>query len=93
MVAYIIFHLYKGRKKHLRLAKEIREAEESLRRGFAILRKDIQSEFALIKKAKMAKALSEEESLREEEIIKDLREVERYVGKEIWDIEEAEYRR
>lgn len=91
LAVYIAFHFYHGRKKHIRFVKEVKEAEESVHRGFAVLKRDIQAEFALIKKAKMEKALSSEEKLKEEQLLKDLSEIERYIGKEIWDIEETEY--
>lgn len=65
--------------------------EESVRRGFAILRRDIQAEFDLVKKAKLKGDISEEEKFKEEQLLKDLQEVEKYIGKEIWDIEKSEY--
>ncbi|MDO8530140.1 MAG: cohesin domain-containing protein [bacterium] len=91
LVFYIIFHAYHGRKKHAHFLKEVREAEESVRRGFAVLRRDIQAEFDIFKKIKLDKAISQEEKLREEQLVKDLQEVEQYIGKEIWDIEASEY--
>ena len=92
LAGYIIFHAYHGRKKHLHFVKELGEAKESVKRGFAVLKRDIQAEFDLIKKAKLEKPLSAEEKLKEEQLLKDLQEVERYIGKEIWDIQEAEYK-
>jgi len=91
LLAYIIFHAYSGRKKHREFWKEVKEAEESVRRGFAVLRRDIQSELAVVKKAKLSKALSEEEKAKEERLLRDLEEIEQYIGKEIWDIEETEH--
>ena len=92
LIIFIIYHAHLGRKKHKRFIKEIKEAEESVRRGFAVLKRDIQSEFTLMKKTAVSKNLSEEEKLKEEQLIKDLQDVEQYIGKEIWDIEETEYK-
>ena len=77
----------KGREKHIALTKEIKEAEESVRRGFAVLKKDIEAELAVIHRAKLTKEISQEEKQKEEQLMKDLVEVEGYVGKEIWDME------
>ena len=90
LLAYIIFHFYSGRKKHKQFWKEVKEAEESVGRGFAVLKRDIQAELAVIKKARLSKALSEEEKSKEELLLKDLQEVESYIGKEIWDIEKTD---
>ena len=87
LIADIIIHAYRGRKKYKHFLKEVREAEESLRRGFAVLRRDIEAELALIKKIKLTKELSLEEKMKEEQLLKDLEWAERYIGKEIWDIE------
>ncbi|MBI4033926.1 MAG: hypothetical protein HY378_00040 [Candidatus Brennerbacteria bacterium] len=86
---YIVYHAYHSRRKYQRFWKETKEAEESVRRGFAVLRRDIQAELALVKKAKLGKPLQEEGKIREAELLKDLDSVERYIGKEIWDIEKA----
>ncbi|OGZ72435.1 MAG: hypothetical protein A2908_03300 [Candidatus Staskawiczbacteria bacterium RIFCSPLOWO2_01_FULL_38_12b] len=90
LIAFIMYYAYHGRKKHKLFLKEVKEAQESVRRGFAVLRRDIQAEFTLVKKMKAEKALSEEEKLKEEQLLKDLQSVEQYIGKEIWDIEENE---
>ncbi|MDZ4229681.1 MAG: hypothetical protein U1C53_00935, partial [Candidatus Veblenbacteria bacterium] len=68
----------------------IREAEESVRRGFAVLKRDIQAELNVVRKAKLSKQLSAEEHAREAELMKDLDWVEKYIGKEVWDVEQAE---
>jgi hypothetical protein len=90
LVAYIVYHGHHGRKKRGLLMQEIREAEESVRRGFAVLRRDIERELALIHRAKLTKELSEEERLAEAELVKDLEWAERYIGKEVWDVQKVE---
>ncbi|MCH7828251.1 hypothetical protein IH982_00035 [Patescibacteria group bacterium] len=87
LFGYIVFHGYYGRKERGRLMKEVLEAEESVRRGFAVLRRDIEAELAFVNKLKLSKTLSDEENAMEERLLKDFKEVERYIGKEIWDIE------
>jgi len=84
---FIVFHAYHGRRKHKELLREVREAEESVRRGFAVLRRDIQAELAVIKKVKLSKAISIEAQEKEKQLLKDLEWAERYIGKEIWDVE------
>ena len=91
LVAYISFHAYHGRKKHSAFMKEVREAEESVRRGFAVLKRDIQEELKLIHKMKNTRTLSEEERKQEDELLKDIAWAEQYIGKEIWDIEKADH--
>ncbi len=90
LLIYAVVYRYRGRKKHELLIREVHEAEESVRRGFAILRRDITTELALIKKAKLDRELAEEEKQTEEHLLKDLSAVERYIGREIWEVEQAE---
>ena len=85
--AFIIYHFRHGHRKKRSLMKEIKEAEESIKRGFAVLKRDIQAELETIKKVKMSKELSAEERVREEQLFKDLNEINENIGKEVWDIE------
>ena len=88
---FIVYHFRHGYRKKKNLMKEIKEAEESIKRGFAVLRRDIQAELETIKKIKMNKELSEEEKMREAQLLRDLEEINASIGKEVWDIEkEAE---
>jgi len=86
LIVFIGIHLYQGRKKHILLQKEIKEAEESIKRGFAILRKDIESELMTIRKAKLSDELLGEEKEKEIQLMRDLQDVEQRIGKEIWEI-------
>ncbi|MEK7162489.1 MAG: hypothetical protein AAB730_01355, partial [Patescibacteria group bacterium] len=84
-----IFSLYHFRHYHQKnslLKKEIREAEDEVRQGFALLRQDIKSELDLTAKIKKSRELSVEERRREEKLINDLKFVENNVLKEIGDI-------
>jgi len=90
--AYIIYHYRHGQRKHGLLQKQISEAEASLRRGFAVLNRDIESELAIIKQVKLGKQLSVDEKKREEQLLKDIKDIEQYLSKEIWQIEDTEIR-
>ena len=90
LITSIVVHGLRGRVKHRLFLKEIREAEESVRRGFAVLRRDINAELAVIKKVKLERELALEEKQAEERLLKDLQMVERYIGREIWEVEQAE---
>lgn len=86
-LVFVLYHSYHHRIKKMKLMKEIKEAEESIRRGFLLLRKDIESELALVRRAKMTKELAVEEKMREEKLLKDLEWVNDYIGKEVWEVE------
>ena len=87
LIAYIIYHSYHIRQKSRRFIKEVAEVEEAVRRGFAVLRRDIEAELAIVKKAKLSRALSAEEKKLEERLLRDMEQVERRIGKEILDVE------
>ena len=91
VISRAVFHAYHAREKHKEFTKEIKEAEESIRRGFAVLRRDIEAELAVIKKVKLNKNISAEEKNKEDQLIKDINLIESYIGKEIWDIKKTEY--
>ena len=90
LTAFIIIQVRHGRRRHRQFSREVREAEESVRRGFAVLKRDIEAELALVHKMKANNTFSSEEKGREEELLKDLSQIERHIGKEIWDIERVE---
>ncbi|MFA6354346.1 MAG: cohesin domain-containing protein [Candidatus Paceibacterota bacterium] len=87
LIIWIVYHWYHRNKKRGQLLKEIKEAEESVRRGFLVLRRDIEAEINLIGRAKMSRELAVEEKIKEEKLLKDLDSVNSYIGKEVWDIE------
>lgn len=92
LVLVILFLAYLRHIRILRskLEADIQEAENSLRRGFSLLRKDIEREFAYIQKLKGERELSEAELARQEKVKQDLATVSDYIGREIWKIEEEE---
>ncbi|HEY4515189.1 MAG TPA: cohesin domain-containing protein [Candidatus Paceibacterota bacterium] len=74
------------KRKHNLLIKEVEEAEASIHRGFAVIRRDMETELEGIKKIKMSSQLRAEEERREEQLRHDLEYIEETIGKEIWDI-------
>lgn len=90
LAIYTVNQTLGGRGKHKKLLKEVQEAEESVRRGFAVLRRDLSTELGFIKKARLNRELAAEEKAAEAQLLQDLQLIERHIGKEIWDIERAE---
>ncbi|MEK7646382.1 MAG: cohesin domain-containing protein [Patescibacteria group bacterium] len=87
---FIIYHAYHGRKKHKLFWKEVREAEEAVRRGFAVLKRDIEAELSIVRKAKLSPSVREEIKQREMQLLGDLETVRGHIGKEVWDIGQIE---
>jgi len=87
LIVYIIRQWRRVRRRHDKFIKEVKEVEEVVHRGFAVLRRDIEAELSVIKKAKTNKTLSREEELKETHLLKDLEKIERHIGKEVWDVE------
>lgn len=90
LFGYVVFHGVHARRKHRLFLREVREAEESVRRGFAVLRRDLEAELEVIRRAKLTGGISAEERRREAQLLRDFTTVEKYIGKEIWDLERAQ---
>lgn len=91
LALFLVFRGLEEYKKHRRFSKEIKEAEEAVRRGFAVIKHDIEMELEVIKKAKFSRKLSAEEKEKEFQLLKDLDKVQNYIGKEVFDIEQIEF--
>ena len=89
LLAFVLYHGYHVRLKNQRLKQAIKDAEDSIKRGFAVLRKDIELELDLMRRAKLKNELSVEEKMREEKLLNDLETVSQYVNKEIWETAES----
>lgn len=81
---FIAYHFYHARRKQKSLLKEIVEVEEALKRGFLVLRRDIQAELSILYKNK---ACSPEDLGKERQLLSDLEWVNKRVEKEIRDVE------
>lgn len=91
VLAWAIVHHYRhGKRKHERFLGEKAKIEESIRRGFALLRRDIEEEIRMLRHTSQGQALSPEEKDREEQLLKDLDTVKRHIGDEIWELEKLE---
>lgn len=90
LIGYIILLGLRGRKKHLQFLKEMREVEESIRRGFSILRHDIEAELAYERKVRPKESFTPEEEAKEKQTMKDLEAIEQRIGKEVLDVWETE---
>ena len=90
LIGLMIYHSYHGRKKRKGLQKEIKEAEEAIRRGFGILKKDIEAQLAVVRKMQLEGQSISEVSQKEEKLLKDLEWVKQYIGKEVLDIDYLE---
>ncbi len=75
------------RKKLKNLRKEVREAESALHKTFDILKEDIHEQVKLLEKTKTKRRLTEEEEKIIKQLRKDLDNTEKFVMKEIKDIE------
>jgi uncharacterized membrane protein len=89
-IVLIVLDYRRVHRKHLAFKKEFGEVEESIRRGFAVLRRDIQKEIEAMQKLKLNKHLVEAEEERERQLLRDLEDIERRIGKELWDVQKTE---
>lgn len=85
-VVLILYFNYRVRRlKTILIGKEIGEAQESVRKGFVEIRQNMIEELQLLESRK---ALSQEELVRKEQLLRNLENLERDMQKEIKDIEE-----
>lgn len=87
LVVFIVREHRQAKRKRRRYMAEVREAHEAVRRGFAVLKRDIEAELMVLKKAKMSRALLAEERIREEQLAADMERIEARIEKEILDVE------
>lgn len=71
-----------------KLQKEVQEAEDALHRAFDLLKEDIQDQIKMLEKAKTRRELTEEEAKILKQFKAHLGDAERFIRKEIKDIEE-----
>lgn len=90
LIAYIIIHALLVHRRRRQFAHGLRQAEDSIKRGFIALRRDIEAELLLIKQAHLPADLAGEQKVRQEQLENDLRNIEQLVGKEMWEVETFE---
>jgi hypothetical protein len=88
LVAVVIWLWYKIQMIRLRVRKEVREAEETLHRGFEVLIKNLRVKIQELEKKSTSRALTEEEEQLKRTLETSLRIIEKNVEREIRDIEE-----
>lgn len=87
LLTFIIYHSYHHKTKSRRLRKEIEEAENAIRHGFKILKRDIEKELEVLENIKLTGEIKTEEKFREEKLLKDLEEIQNHIGEEVGDID------
>ncbi|KKR37121.1 MAG: hypothetical protein UT70_C0003G0063 [Candidatus Nomurabacteria bacterium GW2011_GWE2_40_10] len=90
LVIFILFHLYHGRKKHQGFKEEIKKVEESIRIGFAVLQRDIADELIVLHRAKSVETFSDQEREKEAQLLRDLDDISKRIGREVEYIEKIE---
>lgn len=90
LLAFLLEHsqrvLHRLRRK---VRREVREAEESIGKAFDLLREDLEKQLSLLEKAKTKRDLTREESRILARARKNLRTAEKYIKKEVEDIEKG----
>jgi hypothetical protein len=86
LLARAMHHYKMANHRRKLLIKEIEEAEQSIHRGFAVVRRDIETALANMEHRKNSTQANREEIDRERELLVDLRTIEEAIGKEVWDI-------
>lgn len=84
----IWFGWHKFTQFRKKLQKEVQEAEDALHRAFDLLKEDIQDQIKMLEKAKTRRELTEEEAKILKQFRAHLGDAERFIRKEIKDIEE-----
>jgi len=85
-ILWYSWHRFTLFKKQIR--KEVRDVESSLHKAFDLLREDIREQIKMLEKVKNRRKLTEEEERIIGQLRKDLDDAEKFVRKEIEDVEE-----
>lgn len=89
-IIFILFHTYHGRQKHKKFKEEVKKVEEYIHVGFVLLEHDIAEQLAILHKAKSNQTFSDEERQKEAQLLKDLDDVNKRIGREVEYIEKIE---
>jgi len=81
------FLWYKFKTRRDRLRKEVREAEQALHKAFDLLREETREEIKILKEAGTKRQLTKEEKRIIDQLEKNLDDAEKFIGKEIEDVE------
>ncbi len=84
-ISWYMWRKFSLLKKHLR--KEVRDVELVLHKAFDLLKEDVRKQIKLVERTRTKRELTEEEEKIVEQLKKDLDSAEKFVEKEIQDIE------
>ncbi len=87
LTIFIILGIVMARRRRRQFANNVRLAEEGLRHGFISLKRDLESELALMERATAGGNLEGEQKVRAEQLRNDLKNIEDLVGQELADVE------
>jgi len=87
---YIVIHTILVRRRRRQFGHQLRQAEDSIKRGFIALRRDIEAELMIIKQAHLTDDLVGEQKVRQQQLEEDLKNIEALVGRELWEVESFE---
>ncbi len=90
LLIYIIIHALLLRRRRRMFGEQLRHTEDTIKRGFAVLYRDIEAELQLMKQAQLSQELSGEAKVREEQLRQDMQSIEDLVGQEILQVEKFE---
>ena len=86
----IWYHHHHGKRKHAAYVAEKAKVEESIRRGFALLHRDIEEHARRMRHTKKGRTLTDQEKVHEEQLLRDLEAVKRHIGEEVWELQKLE---
>lgn len=88
LLALLLEHSQRAlRRLRRKVRQEVHQAEESIGKAFDLLREDLEKQLSLLEKAKTKRDLTKEEARILTRVRKNLRTAEKYIKKEIEDIE------
>ena len=87
LLVIIWYSWYKFTSFRKRIRKETKETEQALRKAIKLLKENIKDQIKLLEKARSKRRFTEEENKIIKQLGKDLDDAERFVLKEIKDIE------
>lgn len=87
LIALLWYGWYRFLRLKGAIKKEVREAESALRKTFDLLKEDIRDQIEMLEKTRNKRQLTEEEKKVIKQLKKDLDDAEKFVWKELEDIE------
>lgn len=86
LIIFIAYHYVHGKKKKKLLKVHVTAAEESIRRGFALLKRDIEEELSLAKSYMISNSPSGDYMEKEARLRSDLESVQKHLGHDVLEI-------